>query len=87
METLFKLLAVILIGIAAFFLWTGRSDAGFASAVLACVSFLISTRFPVKERVEKSNAEILQKRIEEEKDSPDEGPSSVDSKKEELANK
>jgi len=65
MERSFQILAVILIGVAAFFLWKGNSDAGFVAAVLACVSFLISTRFPVKERVEKRNSKIQQKQIEE----------------------
>lgn len=69
MERLFQILAVILIGIAAFFLWQGKSDAGFVLAVLACVSFFIGTRFPVKARVEKRNAELLKKQVEQEKES------------------
>jgi hypothetical protein len=49
-ERIFQIVAVILAGIAAYFLWNGNSDAAFVSAVLGCVSFLLSVRFQVKER-------------------------------------
>ncbi len=51
MERIFQILAVILIGIATFFLWKGTTDAVFASAVLGAVCFFLSVRFQVKERL------------------------------------
>lgn len=49
-ERIFQIVAVILAGIAAYFLWNGNSDGAFISAVLGCVSFFLSVRFQVKER-------------------------------------
>lgn len=51
MEKLFKILAVILIGIAAFFLWRGSYEAVFVSAVFGAVCFFLSIRFEVGKRV------------------------------------
>ncbi len=51
MDRLFQILAVILIGVAAFFLWNGNADAAFASAVFGAVSFFLSIRFQVKGRL------------------------------------
>lgn len=51
MERLFQILAAVLAGIAAFFLYRGNTDAMFVSAVLGAVSFFISIRFQVKERL------------------------------------
>ena len=84
MERSFQLFAVILIGIAAFFLWTGSSDAGFILAVLACVSFFIATRFPAKARVEKRNVELLQNQIIQEKESLEENSLGSETRSEEL---
>jgi len=50
MERIFQILAAILAGIAAFFLWKGDSDGAFVSAVLGAVCFFLSIRFQVKER-------------------------------------
>ena len=50
MERSFQILAVILAGVAAFFLWNGNKDGGFVSAVLGCVAFFLSVRFQLKER-------------------------------------
>ena len=50
-------MAVILIGVAAFFLWTGNTDGLFVAAVLGAVCFFLSVRFQVKERVERRNSE------------------------------
>ncbi len=58
MERFFQILAVILIGVAAFFLWRGNTDAVFISAVLGAVSFFLSVRFQVKERLKKKEIEI-----------------------------
>ena len=59
MERLFQLLAVILIGIAAFFLWRSNNDAMFISAVLGSVCFFLSYRFQVKERMEQREKERM----------------------------
>lgn len=56
MDRIFQILAVILIGVAAFFLWNGNADAAFVSAVFGAVSFFLSIRFQVKARL-KSRAE------------------------------
>lgn len=56
MEKLFQILAVILIGVAAFFLWRGNTDGLFVSAVLGAVCFFLSVRFQVKERLDKRAA-------------------------------
>lgn len=50
MERTFQIVAVILAGIAAYFLWSGNSDGAFVSAVAGCVAFFLSVRFQVKER-------------------------------------
>ena len=49
-ERVFQIVAVILAGIAAYFLWTGNTEGAFVSAVLGCVSFFLNIRFQVKER-------------------------------------
>ena len=51
MELVFRILAVILIGIAAYFLWTGDGENAFISAVLGSVSFFLSVRFQIKGRL------------------------------------
>lgn len=67
-ERFFQILAVILIGVAAFFLWKGNGDAAFAWAVFGSVSFFLNIRFQAKRRVEQRNQEIIeeQRLIEEE---------------------
>lgn len=50
LEIIFKILAVIFIGIAAFFLWWGSQDGTFVSAVFGCVCFFLSIRFQIVER-------------------------------------
>ncbi len=51
MDRFFQILAVILIGVAAFFLYQGKTDGVFIAAVLGAVSFFLSVRFQVKERL------------------------------------
>ena len=51
MERIFQILAVILAGIAAFFLWKDDGNAAFVSAVAGAVCFFLSIRFQVKERI------------------------------------
>lgn len=57
MERFFQILAVILIGVAAFFLWRGNWDATFVSAVFGAVCFFLSVRFQVKTRLKQREAE------------------------------
>jgi hypothetical protein len=71
MEIFFKILAVILGGVAAYFLWTGNADRAFASAVFGAVSFFLSVRVEVKKRNTIREAERL--REEEEKERRGEG--------------
>jgi uncharacterized membrane protein YdjX (TVP38/TMEM64 family) len=52
MERIFQITAVILIGVAAFFLWKGNNDAMFISAVVGAVCFFLSVRFQVRERMQ-----------------------------------
>lgn len=51
MERLFQILAVIFIGIAAYFYWQNNMDLVFATAVLGCCSFFIGMRFRLKEKL------------------------------------
>ena len=57
MERFFQIMAVILIGVAAFFLWKGNNDAMFISTVGGAVCFFLSIRFQVKERLEQRERE------------------------------
>lgn len=50
MERIFQITAVILAGVAAFFLWQGNKDGAFVSVALGCVAFFLSVRVQVKER-------------------------------------
>jgi hypothetical protein len=50
MERVFQIVAVILGGIAAYFLWKGNAEGAFVSVVLGCVAFFLSVRAQVKER-------------------------------------
>ncbi len=52
LEKIFKIVAVILLGVAAFFLWRNNFDGVFISAVLGIVSFVLSYRFQLKERLD-----------------------------------
>ncbi len=57
MERSFQIVAVILAGIAAYFLWQGNGDGAFVAAVLGAVCFFLSVRFQVKERNTKRELE------------------------------
>ncbi len=57
MEKLFQILAVILIGVAAFFVWTGNTDGIFIAAVAGAVCFFLSIRFQIGERVKQRKKE------------------------------
>ena len=56
-DRIFQIIAVILAGIAAYFLWTKNNDGAFVSAVLGCVAFFLSIRFQVKQRNQTREAE------------------------------
>ena len=75
LELIFKLLAVILVGVAAFFLWQKNWEGVFAAAVLGICAFFLSMRFQLKARLDKRKAEEeAQEYIEEEQageDSPE----------------
>ncbi len=60
MERLFQITAVILIGVAAYFLWTGNTDGVFIAAVLGAVAFFLSVRFQVKERLKQRENETAE---------------------------
>ena len=60
MERFFQVTAVILIGVAAYFLWSGNSDGTFVAAVLGAVAFFLSVRFQVKERLKQRENETAE---------------------------
>lgn len=68
MERVFQILAVILIGIAAFFLWNGNTDGLFIMAVAGAVCFFLSIRFQVGVRVKQREAEKRQAEFNDEED-------------------
>lgn len=47
---MFQLSAVVLAGIAAYFLWRGSGDAAFILVVLGAVSFFLGIRFQMRAR-------------------------------------
>ena len=66
MESIFRILAVIFIGIAAFFLiWRNDAETGFIAAILGAVSFFLSLRFQVKGRLQQQDEERRRKEDEE----------------------
>lgn len=74
MERFFQILAVILIAIAAFFLWKNNGDGAFIAAVLGAVSFFLSVRFQVRERLKKRenfNADAQKQRDFKENSAPE----------------
>lgn len=56
MEQLLQILAVILLGSAAFFFWRGDSDWLFACVVLSICAFFLSMRFKIKSRMRQREA-------------------------------
>ena len=53
MELVFKIIAVILVGVAAFFFWWGNTDGAFVSLVLAVCAGFLNYRFRAKQDLEK----------------------------------
>jgi hypothetical protein len=66
MERIFQAAAVILIVVAAIFLWRGNNDWMFVSAVGGAVCFFLSIRFQVKERMEQREKEAAEVEIKDE---------------------
>ena len=60
MERVFQITAVILIGIAAYFLWQNNMDGVFVAAVLGAVAFLLSIRLQVKARLKERENETVE---------------------------
>lgn len=60
MERIFQFVAVILIGVAAYFLWKNNTEGVFVSAVLGAVAFFLSFRFQVKERLKQQEKETAE---------------------------
>ena len=59
MIRLFQILAAVLIGAAAFFLWRQDYDTAFVTAVLGVCAFFLSVRFAFKPRVDERQAERI----------------------------
>lgn len=60
MVRIFQILAAVLVGIAAYFLWIENKDGVFVSIVLAACSFFMSIRFQAKARLnERKNREDI----------------------------
>lgn len=57
MEIFFKVLAVILLGVAAVLFWQNNSDAAFVAGVLSACAFFLSMRFQLKMRQKQREAE------------------------------
>jgi hypothetical protein len=57
MERIFQIAAIILIGVAAFFLWNGYTDGLFVAAVAGAVCFFLSIRFQVGDRLKQRQSE------------------------------
>lgn len=56
-EIAFRLLAIVFTAAAAFFLWRWQTDAMFVTAVLGAVSFFLSIRMQVRDRLKRRAAE------------------------------
>jgi hypothetical protein len=52
---LFQLLAVVLVGLAAWFFSRGQNEPAFVAAVLAACSYLLNLRFQIKRRIATRN--------------------------------
>jgi hypothetical protein len=66
LEKIFQIVAAVLLGVAAFYLWQENFDGVFVSAVLGAVSFLFSYRFKIKEHLDERESERLEREFAEE---------------------
>ena len=57
MQIVFKVLAVVLLGTAAFLLWQNNPEYAFAAAILSSCSYFLSMRFQLKARLTERTAE------------------------------
>jgi hypothetical protein len=57
MERVFQISAVVLAGVAAYFLWAGNNDGAWVAGVLGAVSFFLSVRTQVTARNAEREAE------------------------------
>lgn len=67
LELIFKILAAVLLGVAAFFLWRNNMDGVFVSAVLGAVCFFVSIRFQITEGKKISSTKEHEENTKEEK--------------------
>lgn len=65
-ERIFQILAVALIGAAAYLFWTGSKDNGFVVLVLGCCAFFLSIRFQLKGRMRERERQDAEARTREE---------------------
>jgi len=67
MKKFFQLLAVVLAGAAAYFLWTSQPEAAFVTVVLGVVSFFFGVRTDMKEqnRIHKAEREKTERSVDE----------------------
>ena len=72
MHRIFQVLAVVLLGVAAFSLYRQDTDLAFETGVLAACSFFLSYRFQIKDRI--SEREVLEYEDEEYYDEYDNEP-------------
>lgn len=70
MHRIFQVLAVVLLGVAAFSLYRQDTDLAFETGVLAACSLFLSYRFQIKDRIAERGA--LEYEDEEYEDEPDE---------------
>jgi len=67
LELIFKILAAVLLGVAAFFLWRNNMDGVFVSAVIGAVCFFVSVRFQITERKENLSMKEREENTKQEK--------------------
>lgn len=65
LETIFQVLAAVLLGVAAIFLYLGNYEGVFVSAILSSVSYFLSFRFQVKERLDQREAKRVERELDE----------------------
>lgn len=56
MHRIFQVLAVVLVGVAAFSLYRGDTDTAFETGVLAACALFLSYRFQIKDRIAEREA-------------------------------
>lgn len=59
MDHIFRVMAIVLAGIAIYLYWVGSSDGLYFAIVLACVAFFLGIRVQVKRRNDERERAIL----------------------------